>query len=227
MAAWHCPCVTAHLRMSEPKVLSVLAAKGGVGKTAMSINIAGWCQVQHLKSVAVLDADRNRGASLYVDRGGPLPFPVFPIARYRSALKEAQDLIIIDGQASPDLAELKELASDSDRVLIPATPQKVSLLLALEVADVMRSIDADFRVVLTKCDSRQFNAIESAKELLKEADVPMLVGMTSLLNAFEQAEAAGTLVSDAKTDSGKSNPRAGEAWQQIGKIASEITNGLI
>ena len=213
--------------MSEPKVLSVLAAKGGVGKTACSINIAGWCQTQRHKSVAVLDADRNRGASLYVDRGGPLTFPIFPIARYRSALKEAQDLIIIDGQASPDLNELKELASDSDRVLIPATPQKVSLLLALEVADVMRSIDADFKVVLTKCDARQYNALESAKELLKENDIPLLVGNTSLLNAFEQAEAAGTLVRDAKTDQGKSNPRASEAWEQIEVIAKEITNGLI
>ena len=213
--------------MSEPKVLSVLAAKGGVGKTACSINIAGWCQMERGKSVAVLDADRNRGASLYIDRGGPLRFPVFPIARYRSALKEAQDLIIIDGQASPDLGELKELASDSDRVLIPATPQKVSLLLALEVADVMRSIDADFRVVLTKCDSRQYNALESAKDLLKENDIPLLGGHTTLLNAFEQAEAAGTLVSDAKTDQGKANPRASEAWDQIGAIAKEITNGLI
>ena len=131
------------------------------------------------------------------------------------------------GKHHPDLAELKELAADSDRVLIPATPQKVSLLLALEVADVMRSIDADFRVVLTKCDSRQYNALESAKELLKENDIPMLGGHTTLLNAFEQAEAAGTLVSDAKTDQGKTNPRAAEAWEQVGTIAQEITNGLI
>lgn len=208
-------------------MLSVLAAKGGVAKTALSINVAGWCKVQQLKSVAVLDADRNRGAQLYIDRGGPLPFPVFPLSKYRSALKEADDLIIIDGQASPDLEELKQLAEDSDRVLIPTTPQKVSLLLAMEVAEVMQSIDADFRVVLTKCDSRQYGAIESARQLLADAEIPVLTAGTTLLNAFEQAEAAGSLVCDAQTDQGKKNPRAGEAWEQICTISKEITNGLI
>ncbi len=213
--------------MSEPKVLSVLAAKGGVGKTCLSINVAGWCSIQQLKSVAVLDADRNRGSQLYVERGGPLPFPVFPISRYRSALKEANDLIIIDGQASPDLAELKELAQDSDRVLIPATPHKVALLLACEVAEVMRSVDVDFALVLTKCDSRQFKAVESAVEFLKAEGLPLLEGRTSLLSAYEQAEAAGTLVGEAVTDRGTKNPRSGDAWLEISTIAAEITNGLI
>ena len=213
--------------MSEPKVLSVLAVKGGVGKTCLSINIAGWCATQQLKSVAVLDADRNRGAQLYAERGGPLPYPVFPISRYRSALKQATDLIVIDGQASPDLGELKELASDSDRVLVPATPHKVSLLLAVEVAEVLREIDADFRVVLTKCDSRQYKAVESAVEFLQSEGLPLLRGRTSLLSAFEQAEAAGSLVGEALTDRGTKNPRSGDAWGEIDTISKEITNGLL
>jgi cellulose biosynthesis protein BcsQ len=208
-------------------VLSVLAVKGGVGKTCLSINIAGWCATQQLKSVAVLDADRNRGAQLYAERGGPLPYPVFPISRYRSALKQATDLIVIDGQASPDLGELKELASDSDRVLVPATPHKVSLLLAVEVAEVLREIDADFRVVLTKCDSRQYKAVESAVEFLQSEGLPLLRGRTSLLSAFEQAEAAGSLVGEALTDRGTKNPRSGDAWGEIDTISKEITNGLL
>jgi cellulose biosynthesis protein BcsQ len=205
----------------------VLAVKGGVGKTCLSINIAGWCATQQLKSVAVLDADRNRGAQLYAERGGPLPYPVFPISRYRSALKQATDLIVIDGQASPDLGELKELASDSDRVLVPATPHKVSLLLAVEVAEVLREIDADFRVVLTKCDSRQYKAVESAVEFLQSEGLPLLRGRTSLLSAFEQAEAAGSLVGEALTDRGTKNPRSGDAWGEIDTISKEITNGLL
>ena len=218
-----------HLRIcvvSEPKVLSILAAKGGVAKTSLSINIAGWCTNKLRKSVAVLDADRNRGAQLYAERGGPLPYPVFPISRYRSALKEAEDLIIIDGQASPDLGELKELAQDSDRVLVPATPHKVSLLLAVEVAEVMRTCDVDYSIVLTKCDSRQFRAVESAVEFLRGEDLPLLNGRTSLLSAYEQAEAAGALVGDAVTDSGKKNPRSGDAWDEVSTIAMEITSGL-
>lgn len=213
--------------MSEPKVLSILAAKGGVAKTSLSINIAGWCSVQQLKSVAVLDADRNRGAQLYAERGGPLPFPVFPIAKYRSALKSASDLIIIDGQASPDLEELKGLAEDSDKVLVPATPHKVSLLLAVEVADVLREVDVDFSIVLTKCDSRQFKAVESAVEFLQSEDLPLLKGRTSLLSAYEQAEAAGSLVGEATTDRGTKNPRSGDAWTEVTSIATEITEGLI
>lgn len=206
--------------------MSVLAVKGGVGKTCLSINIAGWCSTQQLRSVAVLDADRNRGAQLYAERGGPLPFPVFPISRYRSALKQASDLIVIDGQASPDLSELKELASDSDRVLVPATPHKVSLLLAAEVAEVLKEIDADFRVVLTKCDNRQYKAAESAVEFLESEGLPLLKGRTTLLSAYEQAEAAGALVGDATTDRGTKNPRSGDAWHEIQTISKEFLDGL-
>ena len=208
-------------------MLSVLAAKGGVAKTCLSINVAGWSKLQQLKSVCVLDADRNRGAQLYAERGGPLPFPVFPISRYRSALKEAEDLILIDGQASPDLDELKGLAQDSDRVLVPATPHKVSLLLAVEVAEVLRGCDVDFRICLTKCDSRQFRAVESAIEFLQSEELPLLKARTTLLSAYEQAEAAGALVGDATTDSGKKNPRSGDAWEEISAIAAEITEGMI
>lgn len=208
-------------------MLSVLAAKGGVAKTCLSINVAGWTKIQKEKSVAVLDADRNRGAQLYAERGGPLPYAVFPISRYRSALKEASDLIIIDGQASPDLDELKGLAQDSDRVLVPATPHKVSLLLAVEVAEVLRDCDVDFRIALTKCDSRQFRSVESAIEFLQSENLPLLKGRTSLLSAYEQAEAAGSLVGDAQTDSGKKNPRSGDAWEEVSAIAAEITEGLI
>jgi chromosome partitioning protein len=217
--------------VSEPKVLSVLAVKGGVGKTTLAINLAGWVALQG-RSVAVLDADRNRGAMLYTTRSGgaggqPLPFQVFPISRYRSALAAAGDLLIIDGQASPDLAELKELASDSDRVLLPATPQKVSLLLACEVAEVLRSIDCDFRVCLTKCDSRQFRAVESAVEFLEGEGLPLLSGRTTLLSAYEQAESAGTLVGEATTDRGTRNPRSGIAWGEIVTIAEAVTDGLL
>ena len=213
--------------MAEAKVLSVLAVKGGVGKTSLSLNIAGWAATQQLKSVAVLDADRNKGATLYSDRGEGLPMPVFPLSRYRSALAAASDLIVIDGQASPDLNELRELASDSDRVLIPVTAHKVSLLLGSEVAEVLREIDCDFKLVLTKCDGRQPRAVASAIEYLEAENLPLLKGKTTLLSAYEQAEAAGTLVGEAMTDRGAKNPRSADAWAEITAIAEEITNGLI
>ena len=210
---------------TEPKVLSVLAVKGGVGKTSLSINIAGWASLQK-KSVAVLDADRNKGATLYAERGD-LPTPVFPLSRYRSALAAASDLIVIDGQASPDLSELRELASDSDRVLIPVTAHKVSLLLATEVAEQLRAIDCEFSVVLTKCDGRQPRAVQSAVEFLQSEGLPLLKGRTTLLSAYEQAEAAGILVGEALTDRGAKNPRSADAWSEISTIAEEITYGLI
>lgn len=212
--------------MAEPRVLSILAVKGGVGKTALSINLAGWAASERFLSVAVLDADRNKGAQLYADRGD-LEVPVFPLSRYRSALAAASDLLVVDGQASPDLNELRELASDSDRVLLPCTAHKVSLLLASEVAEVLREIDCDFKVVLTKADGRQPRAVASAVEYLQSEGLPLLKGRTTLLSAYEQAEAQGTLVSQAVTDRGVKNPRAADAWAEIKTIAEEVFSGLV
>ena len=206
-------------------MLSVLAAKAG-GQNGPSMNVAAGAS----PTAQVCGCARCRpqpGRPALYRPWWAVAFPGVSAEQISLGTPEADDLIIIDGQASPDLEELKQLAEDSDRVLIPTTPQKVSLLLAMEVAEVMQSIDADFRVVLTKCDSRQYGAIESARQLLADAEIPVLTAGTTLLNAFEQAEAAGTLVCDAQTDQGKKNPRAGEAWEQICTISQEITNGLI
>jgi chromosome partitioning protein len=209
-----------------PKLIGCLSLKGGVGKTCLSVNLAGWLATERHHSVGLLDGDRNKGASLYVERGGPLPFPVLPIARFRTALAQASDFLFIDGQASPDLAELKELASDCDAVLLPTTGHKVSLLLTIEAAEVMRELGTPFRVVLTRCDGRQRAAVESAAAFLKAEGLPLLEARTTLLSAYEQAEAAGTLVGLATTDRGQRNPRAADAWAEIGAIATEFTNGI-
>jgi chromosome partitioning protein len=212
-----------------PRVLSVLSVKGGTGKTTLAVNLAGWLARERAASVALLDGDRNKGAQIYASRTGgqSLPFPVFPLSRYRSALAAASDLLIVDGQASPDLSELQEIATDSDRVLVPTSAARVSLLLCCEVAEVLRASGVDFRVVLTRCDARQARAIESAEEFLQSENLPLLRGRTSQLAAYEQAEAVGCLVGDATTDRGTRNPRSADAWAEITSIATEIFDGLL
>lgn len=202
-------------------MLAVLALKGGVAKTALSINLAGWLARERGAAVAVVDGDRNRGATLYAERGS-LPFEVFPIGRFRSALAAASDWLILDGQASPEPAELRDLAGDADLVLLPTTGQKVSMLLAIEAAEVLRELGTPFRVVLTRCDARQRGAVDAARSFLAAEGLPLSVGSTSALAAWEQAEAAGCLVCDAATDRGQRNPRAADAWQELSTIAAEL-----
>ena len=48
----------------------------------------------------------------------------------------------------------------------------------------------------------------------------------SLLSAWPKAEMAGTAVKDARSDSGRPDPGAARAWEQVAALAAEIDTPL-
>jgi chromosome partitioning protein len=85
---------------------------------------------------------------------------------------------------------------------------------------------ARFGVVLTMVDERRRQDADKARALLQGLGLPVLSSQISALSCWPKAEAAGVAVRDARTDSGRPDPGATRAWQQVAALANEIEGAM-
>tara|TARA_B100000945_G_C20341640_1_gene577696 strand:- start:459 stop:1130 length:672 start_codon:yes stop_codon:yes gene_type:complete len=199
--------------------ITVCGQKGGVAKTCTSIHLASVWHSQG-KKVCIIDADKNRSALAYGNRGN-IPFPIFPVSSAAKASRESE-IVITDGQASSDDEELKHLAYGSDLVIIPTTPKARSVELTVELATLLNAQKVNHAVLIVKVDSRKQKAAFQAKQALEKFGLFVFDGFIPLLSAFDKAEASGKIVFEAVDDSGRSDPRRMTGWSSYCSIASQI-----
>ena len=104
-------------------LVTMASFKGGVGKTTTAVDIA--CYLQKKAPTLLIDGDENRSATGR-NEGGSLPFRVadeFQDVRYAREFEH----IVIETQARPSKDDLKLLAGGCDLLLLPTTPDRLSL----------------------------------------------------------------------------------------------------
>ena len=110
-------------------IISFLNQKGGVGKTTLSVNVAG-CLARQGHRVLLIDADKQGSATTWASLREDAPFQVVSMARAnmaRDALKLAQDYdhTMIDGP--PHAEEIaRSCIVASDFVALPIEPSGLS-----------------------------------------------------------------------------------------------------
>lgn len=110
-------------------IISFLNQKGGVGKTTLSVNVAG-CLARQGHRVLLIDADKQGSATTWASLREDAPFQVVSMARAnmaRDALKLAQDYdhTIIDGP--PHAEEIaRSCIVASEFVALPIEPSGLS-----------------------------------------------------------------------------------------------------
>jgi len=186
---------------NPPKMVAVLAGKGGVGKTSLAIGLAA--MLGRDQSVALVDADHQGTATRWLRRSSmsaacfrvaadPDPRGA-TIAAVRDALK-ACHLIIADGP--PGSAEIiRTLAALADLVLVPTGPSTEEVYLARRVLEVVAE-ESEVRrspiptlIVPTRWDSRTTLARE-ALELLGTLGSPVAAPIHNRV-AWQEAISAG------------------------------------
>lgn len=134
------------------KVLAIINAKGGVGKTTLSTHLAVAAERFGLVT-AILDLDPQPSSTLWADhREGSSPAVVAAqAARLPVFIKQAHaqeaDLIILD---TPPKAEgtASEAASHADAILIPMQPKPLDLDALPQTIQLARASGKPFFVVL-------------------------------------------------------------------------------
>lgn len=192
-------------------IISITALKGGVGKTTTSIHLAAY--LQQKAPTLLIDADRNRSALIW-SREDKLPFHVASQAGSTSIIRKYPH-IIVDTRARPEPEEFKDLADGSDLLIIPTTPNHLDLDATFKAVEQLQSLNANFKVLLTKVDGRTKNGRE-AKQTLQAAKFPLFKTEIPLLVAFERASQRGVVIKDYP------DPRSKLAWSAYEAVGREV-----
>jgi chromosome partitioning protein len=172
------------------KIITITGFKGGIGKSTSTIHIAGF--FSGMAKVLVVDGDQNRTCINWAKRGS-LPFT---IVDQRQAVKmvAGHDYVLIDTPARPDTDDLKELSKGCDLLILPTTPDVVSLEPLLEFTKNIS--DTPYRVLLIIVPPAPNKEAETIKQDLQNSGIPFFQTTIRRSVAYSKAALAGLTVKD-------------------------------
>ncbi|HHP7229474.1 MAG TPA: ParA family protein [Xenococcaceae cyanobacterium] len=192
-------------------IIAITALKGGVGKTTTAVHLAAYLQTS--SPTLLIDADKNRSALVW-SREDKLPFYVASQAGSPGLIKKFTH-IIIDTQARPEPEELADLAEGSDLLILPTTPNPLDLDTTVKAAELLAPLKANYKVLLTKVDSRTTNG-RDARKFLEAAKLPLFRGEIPLLVAFQRSPGKGVIIKDYP------DPRSHLGWASYQSVGKEM-----
>lgn len=198
-------------------IITVASFKGGVGKTTTAVHLATF--LNERSPALLIDGDPNRSASGWARRGN-LPFKVVD---ERQAARFSRDFqnIVIDTQARPEEEDLKALADGCNLLVIPTTPDALSLDALQLTTDALKKLGkARYRILLTMVPPKPSRDGEEARAGLEEDGLPLFASSIRRLSAFQKAALQGVPVSEVKGDA-----RAANGWEDYRNVGLELGNG--
>lgn len=194
-------------------IVTVASFKGGQAKTTTAVHLAALMNAA--KPILLVDGDPNRSATSWNRRKG---FP-FRVVDEKQAVRFAKefDHVVIDTQARPTKEDLKELAEGRDLLIVPLTPDALSLDTLFLFTDALMKLGANrFKVLLTIVPPKPSRDEEEVLTMLREAGLPFFKTVIRRYKAFQKAALDGVLVSDV------ADTHAADAWADYMNDAKEV-----
>ena len=193
------------------KIATVTGYKGGVGKSTTAIHLATF--FSEFGQTLLVDGDLNRTSIAWAQRG---EFP-FEVVSQHKAMKaiSGKDYVVIDTPARPDSDELEELAGGCDLLILPTTPDVVSLDPMMQTARDLGN-EVVYRVLITIVPPYPNKEGGVMKQELQKADIPIFNTLIRRTTGYQQAAMKGVPIRDLK------NGDLRKAWQDYKDLGKEI-----
>ena len=201
------------MRYNGAMVITVVGFKGGVGKTTSAVHIAAYLQWK--SPTMLIDGYSNRSATAW-SKYVKLPFRVVD---ERVAARYAKDYehYVLDTQARPGKEDLQTLAHSGDLLVVPTTPDPLSLDALMQTVHELKTLGAtSYRVLLTVVPPPPSRDGDDARNLLTSMGLPVFTPSIRRLVAFQRAVLHGVPVYEVN------DPRAKEGWQEYEHVGREI-----
>ncbi len=192
-------------------IITVTGYKGGIGKSTTAVHLATYFSEKG-KTVLV-DGDPNHTAISWSERGDGLPFTVVD-QRQAMRVVSGTEFIVIDTPARPDSDDLKELAKGCELLVLPTSPDIVSLEPMLQTARVLG--EARYRALITVVPPKPSREGEIMQADLRDGDVPVFNTLIRRTVGFAKAALQGKAIRDLD------DPRARLAWEDYKALGDEI-----
>ncbi|MEP0872894.1 ParA family protein [Trichocoleus desertorum AS-A10] len=194
-------------------IITIVAYKGGVGKTTTAIHLA--CYLQKKAPTLLIDGDANRSALGWAQRGS-LPFKVVD-ERQGPKFARQFEHIVIDTAARPGADDLKAIAEGCDLMIIPSSPDALAMEALAQTVEAMRELGADqYRILITLTSPKPNKDAELARATLTEAGLPVFESEIRRLLAFQRAALVGVPVYEVKDSMAKI------AWRCYEAVGHEV-----
>lgn len=199
--------------LSVQMIITIASFKGGVGKSTSALHLATYLQKK--APTLLVDGDLNRSA-LQWSSSGNLPFKVVD---EKAAVKYARQYehIVVDSPARPDPDELKTIAEGCDLLVLPTSPDALSMGATLQMINALKSLDAQYKILLTIIPPKPSQVGKEARASIVNAGLPVFETGIRRLAVFQKAALAGVPVNQVKGDS-----YSGIAWRCYEQVGSEI-----
>lgn len=194
-------------------IITVAAFKGGVGKTTSAVHLAAFL-AEHATTV-LIDGDPNRSATGWAKRG-QLPFPVVDERQTAKTVRQYEH-IVIDTEARPNEEDLKALAGGCDLLIVPTTPDALSLDALRQTVHAFKTLGSDnYRILITMVPPKPSRDGDDARLMLSQAGLPLFGGSIRRLVAFQKAALSGVPVQVV------GDPRAKDGWGDYQQVGREV-----
>jgi len=194
-------------------IITIVAYKGGVGKTTTAIHLA--CYLQKKAPTLLIDGDVNRSALGWAQRGS-LPFKVVD-ERQGPKFGRQFDHIVIDTAARPGADDLKAIAEGCDLMIIPSSPDALAMEALAQTVEAMKDLGADqYKILITLTPPKPNKDAELARATLIEAGLPVFESEIRRLLAFQRAALVGVPVYEVKDSMAKI------AWRCYEAVGREV-----
>lgn len=172
-------------------IITMASFKGGVGKSTSAVHVAA-----HLAKSAktlLVDGDPNRSVTRWASQGR-LPFTVMSEAQATMHARNYEH-IVIDTKARPDPEDLREIAMGCHLLVLPCTPDPLSVDALLATVKELQGLGSDrYRVLLTIVPPRPNRDGPKAREALLEAGLPLFKAQIPRMVSFQRCILEGQTV---------------------------------